>query len=54
MINIENLTEDEVMLLKMAFKSLEEMLEIQRWYCYVDLRNDLFHLKEKLGIADIV
>lgn len=54
MINIEDLTDDEVMLLKMAFKSLEEIVEIQKWYCYADLRNDLFCLKEKLGISDIV
>ena len=54
MINIEDLTEDEVMLLKMAFNSLETMLEIQRWYCYSDLCNNLFRLKEKLGIVDIV
>lgn len=54
MINIEDLTEDEVMLLKMAFNSLETMLRIQSWYCYTDFGNDLFRLKEKLGIVDIV
>ena len=54
MINIEDLTEDEVMLLKMAFNSLETMLRIQSWYCYTDFSNDLFRLKEKLGIVDIV
>lgn len=56
MINIEDLTDDEVMLLKMAFKSVEEIIEIQRYYhyCGVDLCNALFNLKEKLGIYDLV
>jgi hypothetical protein len=54
MINIEDLTENEVMLLKMAFNSLETMLGIQSWYCYTDFSNELFRLKEKLGIVDIV
>ena len=56
MINIEDLTDDEIMLLKMAFKSIEEIIEIQRYhhYCGVDLCNDLFNLKEKLGISDLV
>lgn len=56
MINIEDLTDDEVMLLKMAFKSVEEIIEIQRYYhyCSIDLCNALFNLKEKLGIYDLV
>lgn len=56
MINIEDLTDDEVMLLTMAFKSVEETIEIMRYhyYCGVDLCNTLFNLKEKLGIGDIV
>ncbi len=56
MINIEDLTDDEIMLLKMAFKSVEEIIEIQRYYhyCDVDLCNTLFRLKEKLGIYDLV
>lgn len=56
MINIEDLTDNEIMLLKMAFKSVEEILEIQRYHhcCSVDLCNDLFNLKEKLGIYDLV
>lgn len=56
MINIEDLTDDEIMLLKMAFKSVYEIIEIQRshYYCGVDLCNALFNLKEKLGIGDIV
>lgn len=56
MINIEDLTDDEVMLLKMAFKSVEEIIEIQRYYhyCDVDLCNALFNLKEKLGIYDLI
>ena len=54
MINIEDLTEDEVMLLKMAFNSLETMLKIQEWYGYTDFSNDLFKLKKKLGVVDIV
>jgi hypothetical protein len=56
MINMEDLTDDEIMLLKMAFKSIEEIIEIQRYYhyCGVDLCNTLFNLKEKLGIYDLV
>lgn len=56
MINIEDLTDNEIMLLKMAFKSVEEIIEIQRYhhYCEVDLCNTLFNLKEKLGISDLV
>ena len=56
MINVEDLTENEIMLLKMAFKSVEEIIEIQRYYhyCSVDLCNDLFNLKEKLGIYNLV
>ena len=56
MINIEDLTDDEVMLLKMAFKTVEEIIEIQQYYhyCGVDLCNALFNLKEKLGVYDLV
>lgn len=54
MINIEDLTDDEIVLLKMAFKSLETMLEIQEWHCYAHLCDEFYRLKEKLGIADIV
>lgn len=56
MINIEDLTDDEIMVLKMAFKSVEEIIEIQRYYNYGDLyiRDALFTLKEKLGIYEIV
>ena len=56
MINIEDLTDDEVMLLKMAFKSVEDTIEIMtnHHYCGVDLCNTLFNLKEKLGIGDII
>ena len=56
MINIEDLTDDEVMLLKMAFRSVEEVIEVQKYYnyCGVDLCNTLFNLKEKLGIYDLV
>lgn len=54
-INIDDLTEDEIMLIRMAFRSVEESLEILRYnhYCSVDLCNTLFNLKDKLGIADL-
>ena len=55
-INVKDLTADEIMLLKMAFKSLEQIIEVQHEYNYGDyyIRDTLFNLKEKLGIYDIV
>lgn len=51
----EDFTEDELMLLKMAFKLVDDVVEIQRYDNYdVYLSNVLYHLKKKLGIYDLV
>lgn len=48
-------TEDELMLLKMAFKLVDDVVEMQRCDNYdTYMCNELFHLKVKLGIDDIV
>ena len=48
-------TEDELMLLKMAFKLVDDVVEIQRTDNYdVYLPNQLFSLKNKLGIYNLV
>ena len=47
--------EDELMLLKMAFKLVDDVVEIQRRANEdVYWSNVLFGLKEKLGLGDIV
>jgi hypothetical protein len=51
----EEFTEDELILLKMAFKMLEAAIEEERHLFYSgDYRNEVFNLKEKLGIYDLV
>lgn len=51
----EDFTLDELMLLKMAFKLVDDVVEIQRESNYdVYLSNELYSLKEKLGIDDLV
>lgn len=51
----EDFTEEELMLLRMAFKLVDDVVEIQRCDNYdVYMCNVLFHLKEKLGIDDLV
>jgi hypothetical protein len=51
----EDFTEDELMLLKMAFRLVDDVVEIQRYDRYdVHLPNELYGLKEKLGIYDLV
>ena len=50
----EDFTEEELMLLRMAFKLLDDVVETQRDIVYYHLGNDLFHLKEKLGIYELV
>lgn len=48
-------TEDQLMLLKMAFALAETVVETPiNGYRDVDLCNELFYLKEKLGIDDII
>ena len=51
----EDFTEDELMLLRMAFKLVSTVVETQRTDNYdVHLSNELFSLEEKLGIYDLV
>lgn len=51
----EDFTVDELMLLKMAFKLVDDVIEIQREGNYdVYLSNELYSLTEKLGIDDLV
>ena len=48
-------TEDELILLKMAFRVLDVIVEEGRHLDYSgDYRNDVYYLKEKLGIYDVV
>ena len=51
----EDFTVEELMLLKMAFKLVDDVIEIQREGNYdVYLSNELYSLIEKLGIDDLV
>ena len=51
----EDFTEDELMLLRMAFKLVSTVVETHRTDNYdVHLSNELFSLEEKLGIYDLV
>lgn len=48
-------TEDQLCLLRIAFKMVEDIVELQRQgNGDVFMSNELFHLKEKLGILDLV
>lgn len=51
----DEFTEDELNLLRLAFKLVDTVVEAQRVNNYdVDMCNSLFYLKEKLGIDDLV
>ena len=51
----EDFTKDELMLLRMAFKLVSDVVQIQREDNYdVHLCNELFSLEEKLGIYELV
>ena len=51
----EDFTEDELHLLKLAFKLVNDTVEMQRLDNYdVDMCNALFSLKKKLGVYDLV
>ena len=53
--NKEDFTEDELKLLKMAFKLINDVVEMQRVDNYdVYWGNTLYYLEEKLGIWDIL
>jgi len=51
----EDFTKDELMLLKMAFRLVETVVDAQRTSNYdVYLINELYNLKETLGISRLV
>lgn len=51
----EYFSEDELMLLKMAFRLVDTVVETQRTSNYdVNLCNELYSLKEKLGLDGVV
>ena len=51
----EDFTEEQLLLLRMAFKLVDDVVEMQRCDNYdVYMCNELYHLKEKLGIYDLV
>ena len=51
----EDFTEDELILLQMAFRMLDTAVDEQRRLFYgSDYRNEVYALKEKLGIYDLV
>ena len=51
----EYFTEDELILLKMAFRMLDEAIEGERHLFYSgDYRNEVYNLKEKLGIYNLL
>lgn len=51
----EDFTEDELMLLKMAFNLVDTVVETQRTgNSDVHLVNELYTLKEKLGVSRLV
>ena len=53
--DIFDFTEKELYLLKFAFKLVDEVVEMQQeWPLYVDMNNDLYNLKNKLGIYDLI
>lgn len=52
---VEDFTEDELRLLRMAFKLIDGVVEMQRNDNYdVYMRNVLYDLKNKLGIYDLL
>lgn len=51
----EDFTEDELKLLKLAFKLVDDVVQLQRTDNYdVYQCNTLYELKEKLGIFDLL
>mgnify|MGYP003312779895 CR=1 FL=1 len=53
--DILDFTEKELYLLKLAFKLVDEVVEMQQeWPLYTDMRNDLYCLQNKLGIYDLI
>lgn len=55
MFYVEDFTEDELHLLRMAFKLIDDVVEMQRDDNYdVYMCNTLYDLKNKLGIYDLL
>lgn len=53
--NKEDFTEEQLQLLKMAFKLVEDVVDIQKHGNYDDpLYNQLYKLEEKLGVFDLI
>ena len=51
----EDFTEEELMLLRLAFKLTSEAVEVMRYDMHLySLSDDLYNLKNKLGIYDLV
>ena len=51
----EDFTEDELFLLKLAFKLVDDVVEMQRTSnSDVYLSNELYDLEQKLGIYDLL
>ena len=51
----EDFTEDELILLRMAFKMLDVAIDEQRQLFYgSNYRNEVYDLKEKLGVYDLL
>lgn len=50
----EDFTDDELALLRMAFKLLDASIEGIRELNYANYVNDVYHLKYKLGIDGLV
>jgi hypothetical protein len=51
----DDFTEDELSLLRLAFKLVGDVVEHQRQGNYdVYMSNELFHLENKLGIYDLL
>lgn len=52
----EDFTEEQLYLLRLAFKLVDEIGEMQRYYHYDydNMSNELYHLKEKLGIDGLL
>ena len=52
----EDFTENELLLLRLAFKLTEEVVDAQvsSNSCLCNMRDDLYDLKQKLGIYELV
>lgn len=53
-LKFEDFTEDQIKLLKLAFKLLDDVVKSQLTDDYTYLCKELFELKCKLGIYDLV